>query len=835
MSTRYTSSIGWIWIVFLFFSGVAGCSSRASGTNDQSGSNDAVADVMDDDQLTTVADVHDAQWPDDLSNVDIGTVTPVTGHPRLFITAEDLPRLRSWAQGSNPIYANGLAHVAAEMKNAMDDGHLPSEDNGSAGGWTPYPTEACAMLFALMSQIHPDENTRADYGKRARDLLMYAIGEAAKGVLDDAPFRDPAFSTSNRSRWWGEGFGLTVDWAYAYFSTEDKALIRTVFLRWIDENIHATTTSNNHPEPIGVVNDPSLLTDAERNRWSMNNYYTAHMRNIGLMALSLDPADDPGNELRSALTNATGAWLYVIDHTLRQDTVGGLLPEGFEYSPQSLAYVVQFLFALHTAGEDDPTKSGPQVRIDTNPFWDQALTAYLHSMSPDTRVIYDYIGPVYQPAWYGDGQKYWAPDYIAFFAPLALYDLQRGNTTRAAALRWIQREMAPGGPTKLGDRIGSSDDILGSILYFLLYDPAAPTPSDPRPQMPTDHFAAGLGRVLSRTDWSKAASWFTFKLSWNSVDHQHGDGNMIELYRNGEWLTKDRTGYGMIIAQSDYKNTLTIQNDKPDRGENDYRYQNWLVGSQWLYVSDEGAQVLRHSLHTDYVYALGDSTALYNSTYESCTDVVHASRSVVWLKPDVIVLYDRAETKSDGRFKRFWLNLPEIATVKGTLTSMKTASGQQLFLTTLLPSDPTIVAETTDLLEATDEPAEGSLMRYRVMVEAPGNPKVARFLHVLQGADSGVSPLPTSRIESDGGTPFAGVRIGGPTPTAVLFPVTIGAVEKVSYVVAADTARQLVTGLDPTQAYSVTTSSESDGLHVLIVPASNGPKPDAGGVLLVTP
>ena len=34
---------------------------------------------------------------------------PLPGHPRLWVRAEDLPRLRSWAVDSNPLYRNGLA------------------------------------------------------------------------------------------------------------------------------------------------------------------------------------------------------------------------------------------------------------------------------------------------------------------------------------------------------------------------------------------------------------------------------------------------------------------------------------------------------------------------------------------------------------------------------------------------------------------------------------------------------------------------------------------------------------------------------------------------------
>jgi hypothetical protein len=143
----------------------------------------------------------------------------------------------------------------------------------------------------------------------------------------------------------------------------------------------------NHPEPVGVLNDPALLSDIDRVRWSGNNYYTAHMRNMGMMALAFDPADDPGGELRTYLDQATGAWLYVHDHLTRTDAAGGFGTEGFEYSPQSLGYAAQFMLALHTTGYDDPAKYGQQVSIAANPFWDDAVKAYTHSLSPATTVV----------------------------------------------------------------------------------------------------------------------------------------------------------------------------------------------------------------------------------------------------------------------------------------------------------------------------------------------------------------------------------------------------------------------------------------------------------------
>src|SRR5688572_19283461 len=55
---------------------------------------------------------------------------PVTSHPRIFLTAEDLPRLRSWANESNPMWRDGLLVVAEQAKTDMDAGTVPDQDGG---------------------------------------------------------------------------------------------------------------------------------------------------------------------------------------------------------------------------------------------------------------------------------------------------------------------------------------------------------------------------------------------------------------------------------------------------------------------------------------------------------------------------------------------------------------------------------------------------------------------------------------------------------------------------------------------------------------------------------
>src|SRR4051794_11110469 len=195
-----------------------------------------------------------------------GRPVPRTDHPRLLVTSSDVARLRSWASDANPIYKDGLAAYAARAKADMDAGHAPGEDTGSKD-YERYPSEWYAELFAFMSLVAPDEAARTDYGGRARTLLMHVIDRALPGAGSEGEaFRDAQFATFNRSRWYGDGFGLTVDWAYAYFSAEDKAKIRTVFLRWAGELFTAYPAmaggggaADFHPE--GPFNDPTMLTD----------------------------------------------------------------------------------------------------------------------------------------------------------------------------------------------------------------------------------------------------------------------------------------------------------------------------------------------------------------------------------------------------------------------------------------------------------------------------------------------------------------------------------------------------------------------------------------------
>lgn len=757
-----------------------------------------------------------------------GAVADGTSHPRLWLTASDLPRFRSWASDSNPAWSKGLSVELQRVNALVDSGADKAGDNGSPG-WVEDPVEADAELLAFGSLVDPSPLNRAKDADSARRLLMTGITAAAAGPSDGAAYRSPNFAIDDRSRWWGEGWALTVDWIYPALTAQDKATIRTVFLRWCTEDEQGGQTTSDHPVPIGAQNDPALLADPIALKWAGNNYFTAHARNIALMALALDPRDDPDGRLHAHLANVTGGFLYMTDALLRGEERGGAPAEGFEYGPQSFGYIAETLLALHTSGNDDTARLGQQVSFIGNQFWDDAGRWLLNALSPAPVTGAD-GQQTWLPAPYGDTQHVHNPDWIEFFGALGIYDESvASNAGRLAMSRWIETQTPDGGLETLNARIGDPASPRDSILYFMLLDPSAAQPADPRPALAPSWFAAGTGHLSARTNWSPTATWFNFAVGWNQVDHQDADGLNISLFRNGEWLTKARSGYDVFT--SDQKNTMAIQNDQPEHDDaGDYRQLIASSGSQYTYVPSSPGRVTANSHGADYVYASGDATGLYNSASEGATDVVQATRDVVWLQPDIVVVYDRATTKTPNRFKRFFLQLPSTPTIDGHQAISTTASGQQLAVTTLLPADATEHAEaiTPDKDgavsgEGSGQVADGETMGYRLRVEAPGGPSDVRFLDVLEGLDPKAPAHHPVAVHTVSGSPFDGAVVAG---TLVLFPVDAANATDVQLTLPSGLSKVVVTGLQPAAPYGVTIV---DG--VLRVNHGGSTTADAGGVI----
>jgi hypothetical protein len=753
----------------------------------------------------------------------------MTGHPRIFVRQQDLSRLQSWAVTSNPVW-NDLLSVAVSAKTAMDGGALNSDSGNGVSGFNPI--ETYAELFAFMSLIHPDPVQRADYAKRAHDIVMRVMNAAVQGQAAGQPYRDPLFAVSNRASWYGEAFPVVIDWTYSQFSAAEKATIRKVFLRWIQENL-VVTSFGDHPKPVGTVNDPSLVAARHDVRESTNNYYANHARHIGLMSMALDaaddvpasPADPAAGTLRRFVGNAIGAWLYVQNQYEQTDGAGGVEPEGQAYGELSMRGWAFLLLAMHTTGADSPV-FGQHAGMFANAYWTQQVPdATLNLISP-AQTVQDWTGPAYLPFGISDDATYKYTDQIRVLGPIAIYARNTGNTALYNKVRWMTDNLPAGSRSwRITSALSYTGSLSSPIFYYLATDPNVASGVDPRPTETNDYFAPGTGVLLSRTDRSANASWLTYKLTWNAIDHQHGDGNSIGWYRGGEWLTMPASGYGDNIGSSDYQNTLAIQN--PGNSNDPLWAPNQTRGSQWEYDPNGDPSAVTHSGTPAYTFIQGDSTNLYNNPTISALDVQHASRSVLWLKPDAVVIYDRATTGVAGRFKRFHLNTPALASVNGRSASVTTPGGQHLYMDALLPANATLtsVARGND---AGSEPAAGDPVPFRLWSEDLTLPADVRFLNILQGTGSQAAKLPVSLLQSASGTPFDGAVVG---TVAVMFRRDIVApFTNVTFSVPAGVANVYLSGLTPGAGYSVFKTTGLSGTQYTIT-AGGQVLADQGGVL----
>jgi hypothetical protein len=231
-----------------------------------------------------------------------------------------------------------------------------------------------------------------------------------------------------------------------------------------------------------------------------------------------------------------------------------------------------------------------------------------------------------------------------------------------------------------------------------------------------------------------------------------------------------------------------------------------------------------------YVFAATDMTKLYNrpnfwTPGNAFNAITQATRSILWLNRDYVIVYDRATSSKGGLFKRWNLTLTTNPAINGTAARELLPSGQQLFVQSLLPAAGTIAARNVagDLTTI----AELEEARFVMTVQDPSNPSDTRFLHVLQGADAGVAMVPATYAQSTGGTAFDGAVFGG---AAVWFPVNASnAPVATTLPVPAGVHSAMVTGLAANGSYSVSVAG-----NAITISSGTGSVADAAGVLRLT-
>jgi hypothetical protein len=210
--------------------------------------------------------------------------------------------------------------------------------------------------------------------------------------------------------------------------------------------------------------------------------------------------------------------------------------------------------------------------------------------------------------------------------------------------------------------------------------------------LPPQHFFDGIGMVVARSDWSKDATYVTFKAGDDYWSHTHLDQGAFTVYKGGA-LALDSGVYGIgygsdhhanYSRQAIAHNTVTVTDpadiipapakDQPRPIANDGGQRR--IGSGWgieaapLDLSEWKAKYeIYHTaslgkifMKDNLVVAVADLTPAYTNKYSGENTFSHRTRRVEHFtrtfaydrSDDVIVVFDRVSATQAG-FRKRWL------------------------------------------------------------------------------------------------------------------------------------------------------------------------------------
>jgi hypothetical protein len=445
--------------------------------------------------------------------------------------------------------------------------------------------------------------------------------------------------------------------------------------------------------------------------WSVNNpsnnYYYSFLRAtmlVGLAAKGESPqADEWIEQFRTAKV------MGELIPTFNEDLVGGGSREGTGYGVAMRRLYELYDFWKATTGEKLATKT-THTRA--------SMLAFMHQIMP----TYDRVAPT------GDHAR----DRTA-----VLFDYHRDYLQELIAL-FPTDETAGRAKTLLAESSVPAMSQYFMYAYDFLYESPS-VENRPLAGLATNYHASGIGQLYMRSGWDKHATWVNLIAGPYTESHAHQDQGSIMIYKDG-WLAHD--------ANVHSKSGLS----QPTTSHGLVR-----IDSGGTPVRQIGATISKlEALHSgaDWVHASADLTPAYNGN----AAVQKVQRELVYLKPDVVIVFDRVHTAS-GTTQTWQLPTPVQPSIAGNTATIANA-GRSLKVTRIAPAAGT--------MSAYDYRAEADLTGgFRVDLRQAGGDN--RYLHVLaiDGAAASVTAAGATGVTvklSDGRTAtvsFNADAIGG--------------------------------------------------------------------------
>src|SRR5215813_9477760 len=404
------------------------------------------------------------------------------------------------------------------------------------------------------------------------------------------------------SRYLGKFTSMGYDWLYGYpgFTSTFKDQVATMLARWSDL---AKTT-------VYRFDDPA------------SNYAEGAYISRVLTALALGGGRNTNGTrlLNEALTYRQANVLPVITN-LTTSLYGGFWAEGWNYGQQASRNLILSGLALETAG---------LANITPERTWAGQVINSLISAQPSQDTVYDG----------GDWYAYPAP-----FVEKDLFYVMAAATTNSTARNYANYiiQNYPGG------QVGDMQDLL-------YRDPSAAASF--WGSAPLQYWNQGTGLIVARNDWNYNSTWVAFQLgNLLETDHQQDCQGQLEIQRGADGLLISANEVGenqLPSTQSSFGNLMVI--DDNGVGAQTYRF------NQGSWFGTPGCRILNYEATNGYVYAGGDYAASYGLNFTPGIGTAkQLTRQMVYLRPDSIVVHDRAVTKSTNDLKQLrwhFLNSP---------------------------------------------------------------------------------------------------------------------------------------------------------------------------------
>jgi hypothetical protein len=176
----------------------------------------------------------------------------------------------------------------------------------------------------------------------------------------------------------------------------------------------------------------------------------------------------------------------------------------------------------------------------------------------------------------------------------------------------------------------------GFYTDFLWYDPARPA-SPPPADLLNKHF--NLDWVVSRTGWGPTDVVVGFR-SGPPMNHEHADRNSIMVKAFGERLLTDPFGASYDPKQPHWLLRKTEAHNAVLVNGAGHQYHN---GEEGTNASQASAEIINYVDDGNVVWWTSDATHAYRLVNSG---VARVARSVLFVKPGLIVLVDRLEMKT---------------------------------------------------------------------------------------------------------------------------------------------------------------------------------------------